>query len=460
MDVKERQEILSNVKYLQNIRPIDPEEIGGYISESPGVELIRSEIRENAFQLGLIERADGKFIPVSVEPIDPQIIEVQEIPERHSFRLEDILRERYGMKWQLGESGEIIRERIKEIKKNYYEGKRVEYDEENALAYAVYHLPGYYAAIQYILNKISEGGLLKRKLRILDVGAGVGGPALGISDYMPENALVEYNVVEPSDAANILQILMEDRGPNIHLNIHQDTAEKFEPNGVYDIILFANVLSELENPISVVNKYSKFVSEEGSMILVAPADKNTAIELREVERALSLNMNIYTPTIRLWPGHSPCSEGWSFEVMPDIEIPSFQDKIAQEGQRREEFLNIDVQVAYSILRWDYQTLFRHSKDTSRCVMLSDIGTRVGKRANVIAVKLSQDLSEGKNALFLIGDGSEKIDNYAVIVKETPQNRIISEMVYGGIVLIRNVLVLWNGDEASYNLIVDKETIIE
>ena len=217
---------------------------------------------------------------------------------------------------------------------------------------------------------------------------------------------------------DILQILMQDRGPNIHLNIHQNTAEKFEPKGVYDIILFANVLSELENPISVANKYSKFVSEMGSMVLVAPADKNTAIELRKVERALSSNMNIYSPTIRLWPGHSPSGEGWSFEVMPDIEIPSFQDKIAQGSQRRGEFLNIDVQVAYSILRWDYQTLFRHSKDTSRCVMLSDIGTRVGKRVNVIAVKLSQDLSEGKNALFLIGDGSEKIDNYAVIVKET------------------------------------------
>ena len=84
---------LSNVKYLQNIRPIDPEEIGGYISESSGVELIRAEIKENAFQLGLIERADGKFIPVSVEPIDPQIVEVQEIPERHAARLEDILRD-------------------------------------------------------------------------------------------------------------------------------------------------------------------------------------------------------------------------------------------------------------------------------------------------------------------------------------------------------------------------------
>ena len=118
MDVKERQEILSNVKYLQNIRPIDPEEIGGYISESPGVELIRSEIRENAFQLGLIERTDGKFIPVSVEPIDSQIVEVQKMPERHAARLENILRERYGTKWQLGESGEIIRGRINEEAKH------------------------------------------------------------------------------------------------------------------------------------------------------------------------------------------------------------------------------------------------------------------------------------------------------------------------------------------------------
>jgi len=459
MDLKESQEILSNVRYLQNIRPIDPEEIGEYISGDLGTELIRSEIRDNAFQLGLIERFDGKFTPVSEDPIGPQMVEVSKIPEKYSARLEDILREKYGKEWQLGESGEVIRERIRRIKKDYYEGRGVEYDEENALAYAAYHLPGYYVAIQHILNKISEGGLLKRKLRILDVGAGVGGPALGISDYIPENALVEYNVVEPSQAADILQILMEERGANVHLNIHRDTAEKFEPSGVYDIILFANVISELENPISVVNKYSKFVSETGVMILVAPADKNTAIELREVERAISSNMNIYAPAIRLWPDRIPCSECWSFEVMPDIEIPSFQEKIDQGGQRRGEFLNIDVQVAYSILRWDSQTLFRHHEDTSRCVRLSEIGTQIGKRVDIIVVKLSQDLSEGKNSLFLVGDGSEKIDNYIVIVKETSQNRIMVEAEYGRIVLIRGVLVLWNEDETSYNLIVDKETTI-
>jgi 2-polyprenyl-3-methyl-5-hydroxy-6-metoxy-1,4-benzoquinol methylase len=460
MDLKGSREILSNVRYLQNIRPIDPEEIEEYISGSVGVDLIRSEIRDNAFRLGLVERFDGKFTPVSEDPIGPRVVEVLKIPEKYSARLEDILREKYGKEWQLGESGETIRERIRGIKKDYYEGRGVEYDEENALAYAAYHFPGYYVAIQHILNKISEGGLLKRKLRILDVGAGIGGPALGISDYIPENALVEYNAVEPSQAADILQILMEERGANVHLNIHRETAEKFEPSGVYDIVLFANVISELENPISVVNKYSKFVSKTGAMILVAPADKNTAIELREVERAISSNMNIYVPAISLWPGQVPCSECWSFEVMPDIEIPSFQEKIDRGGQRKGEFVNIDVQVAYSILRWDSQTLFRHPGDISRCVKLSDIGTRIGKRVDIIVVKLSQDLSEGQNSLFLVGDGSEKIDNYIVIVKETPQNRVMAEAEYGRIVLIRDVLVLWNEDETSYNLIVDKETTVQ
>ena len=76
------------------------------------------------------------------------------------------------------------------------------------------------------------------------------------------------------------------------------------------------------------------------------------------------------------------------------------------------------------------------------------------------VKLSQDLSEGQNSLFLVGDGSEKIDNYIVIVKETPQNRVMAEAEYGRIVLIRDVLVLWNEDETSYNLIVDKETTVQ
>ncbi len=460
MNLKGRQEILSNVKYLKNIRPVDVEEIKEYLSETIDLRSIRLEIVRNAFELGLVEREDGKFTPVSEEPISPKLVSIQGVPEKHIERLESVLKDRYGNEWESGGSGDDIRERIREIKKNYYESERVEYNEENSLAYAIYHLPGYYAAIQYILNKISKGGLLRRKLRILDVGAGIGGPALGIVDYLPKDALVEYNVVEPSDAAEILQTLMEGKTNNVHLNIYRDTAEEFDPSGVYDIILLANVISELNDPSSVVEKYSEFVSDTGSMILVEPADKNTAIGLRKVERSIAETMNIYAPTIRLWQNQVPCSESWSFEVMPDIEIPSFQQRIDQGGQRKGEFTNVDVQVSYSILRWDSNTLFEIPKDRSRCVKLSEVGTKIGKRIKIIAVKLSQNLSENENPLFLIGDGSEEIDSYAVVVKKTPQNKMILDADYGRIVLIKGALVLWNDDEGAYNLVIDKETIIE
>ena len=455
-----KKEILSNVKYLKSIRPFSPKEIGGYISKEIDAEEIRSLILENAFKIGIIENTDGSFSLPGEDPIISKDAPIRKFPQEHVKILESMLENKYGDEWFKGESGKEIRERIRKIKNKYYCREEVSYDEDNAFAYAIYHLPGYYAAMQYILNNLSEKHIIGRKLRVLDVGAGVGGPALGFIDYIPQDVLLEYNAVEPSESKIILEELLRKSGENVHINIYQKTAEEFEPDGIYDIILFANVISELKDPVSVVRKYSEFVAKTGSMILIAPADKNTAIELRNVERKLSEKMNIYFPDICLWTGKKSRGKNWSFEVMPELEIPSFQEKIDKEGERTGEFLNIDVQVAYSILRWDQKTKFEHVFDVSRVMPLSDSHTQVTKRVDVIAVKLSHDLSEGKNALFLIGDGSEKIDHYIVVVKKTLENRSVFEASYGEIILIKMALVLWNEDENACNLVIDGQTTIE
>ena len=455
-----KKEVLSNVRYLRNIRSFEPKEIGRYISKEIDTEEIRNLILENAFEIGIIENVDGSFSLPREDPILPKDTAIKKFPQAHAKKLESMLKNKYGDEWFKGESGKEIRERIRKIKNKYYRGEEVSYDEDNAFAYAIYHLPGYYAAMQYILNNLSEKKILGRKLRVLDVGAGVGGPALGFIDYIPQDVLLEYNAVEPNESKIILEELLSKSRENVHINIYQKTAEEFEPDGVYDIILFANVISELKDPISVVRKYSEFVAKTGSMILIAPADKNTAIELRNIERKLSEKMNIYFPDICLWTGKKSSGENWSFEVMPELETPSFQGQIDKEGERNGEFLNIDVQVAYSILRWDTKTKFEHSFDVSRIMRLSDSHTQVTKRVDVIAVKLSHNLGEDKNALFLIGDGSEKIDHYIVVVKKTLGNQSVFDASYGEIILIKMALVLWNEDENACNLVIDDQTTIE
>src|SRR5699024_8817722 len=249
-------------------------------------------------------RDDGTFVPVSEEPIETEFAGVAALPERHVRALEDLLVDEYGTGWPTGESGERLRERIRTFKESYFTGESVNYDRETALAYAIYHLPDYYATVQYVLDGLARDELLSKGLRVLDVGAGVGGPALGLADFLPEGALCEYHAIEPSAAADVLDVLLDDTGRNFHPTVHRTSAETFAPDGEYDLILMANVLSELDDPTAVAKRYLDALAPDGSLVAIAPADRETSIGLRRIERALADGgspATAYAPTVRLWP---------------------------------------------------------------------------------------------------------------------------------------------------------------
>ncbi|MFC6730889.1 SAM-dependent methyltransferase, partial [Natronoarchaeum mannanilyticum] len=173
----ERRAIVENAKYLREVRPIDPDEIYEYVESQPHPAVVRQTLREEAVALGLREREDGTFVPISEEPVTARPGTVEAFPQAYAERVEDLLVEEYGHDWPKGESGDRLRETIRRLKDAYYRQHPVEYDREAALGYALYHLPDYYAVVQYALADLSERGLVDRRLRVLDVGAGVGGPA-------------------------------------------------------------------------------------------------------------------------------------------------------------------------------------------------------------------------------------------------------------------------------------------
>jgi SAM-dependent methyltransferase len=286
MNADQREQVRSNAKYLREVRPIDPEEISEYVEGAPHPAAVRQVLRESAVELGLVERPDGTFEPVETGPVSVAFDGVDAFPERYGRVVEDLLVERFGPGWPTGESGDRIRSRIREVKADYLRGAPVEYDAETALCYALYHLPGYYAAVQYPLADLADDGLLGRRLRVLDVGAGVGGPALGVHDLLPEDSLIEYHAVEPSAAAEVFEAMLEATRPSFRGVVHRETAESFEPTGEYDLLLFVNVLSELADPVAVARRYCAFLAPDGSCPLLAPADLETATGLRPVERAL------------------------------------------------------------------------------------------------------------------------------------------------------------------------------
>jgi hypothetical protein len=265
--------------------------------------------------------------------------------------------------------------------------------------------------------------------------------------------------------------LLDATGRNFRPTVHRTTAESFDPDGEYDVILFGNVLSELDEPASVVDRYSEALAADGSIVALAPADRNTATQLRRVERTVEreTGLTVYAPTVRLWPNLTPESESWSFDVRPDLEVPAFQRRF-DEGSRASaagdrqpgdgEFVNVDVQYAFGVWRRDGATRVEFRPDREAVARLRDADDFVTERVTLAALKLSHDLSDGGNPLFLVGDGSQRVDHFAVLTEESVLNRDLREAGYGDLLWFENALVLWNDDEEAYNVVVEAETVVD
>jgi len=472
MKSAQRDQVLDNAKYLRNVRPVDPEEICEYVEGQPHPAAVRQVLREEAPELSMIEQADGTFVPAPEGPVSVHFHGVDSFPESYAHVLEDRLVAEYGPGWPDGESGDRLRARIRDLKERYLRQQDITYDEQTALCYGLYHLPAYYAAVQYVLAELTEDGLIPSQVRVLDIGAGVGGPALGVDDVLPDDALVTYDAVEPSANADLLKRTLDETSRNVHPTVHRETAESFDPDVTYDVVLFANVLNELADPLSVVDRYANALADDGSIVAIEPADRNTATGLRDVERRVeaSTDLTVYAPTVRLWPGQTPGSESWSFVTRPDLDVPFFQrrldegergDGAAADGQPSDgEFVNVDVQYAYGIWRREDRTAVEYRPDPQQTARMADAESYVTERVNLAGIKLSGNLAEDGHPLYLVGDGSQRTDHFAVHTEESALTAALDRAEYGDPLRFENVLVLWNDDEEAYNVVVDGEAVVD
>jgi len=462
MNAEQRTGVVNNARYLRGVRPVDPEEIHEYVEGTPHPAVVRQVLREEAVSLGLRETDAGTFVPVEDGTVSVDFDGVDRFPERYARCLEELLVADFGPGWPSGESGDALRACIRELKRDYFAGSEVEYDAETALAYAIYHLPDNYAVAQYTLARLANRGLLPTRLRVLDVGSGVGGPMLGLHDLLPNDCVVEYHAVEPSAAADVFESLAGATQRGFRTELHRTTAEAFDPNGVFDVVLFANVLSELADPETVAARYMDAVATDGSFVGIAPADREAAIGLRETERALEdAGYGVWGPQVRLWPGFAPEDRGWTFDVQSDLETPAFQRELDEIAGGTGAFRNVDVQYAFSVVRHDDERMLDVEPDASRFAKLAASGDHVANRIDWLGQKLSANLngSDG-NPLFKVSDGSERVDHYAVLTRESLLNDDLRTAEYGDLLVFENALLLWNDDEESYNLVVDDETVVD
>ncbi|MFB6126277.1 MAG: methyltransferase domain-containing protein [Halolamina sp.] len=469
----DRQSVRENAQYLREVRPVDPEEIHEYVPGAPHPAVVRRVLREEAADLRLREREDGTFVPASEEPAPRVEWEPTRFPERYSRAVEDLLVERYGANWHRGDSGDELRTAISRLKSDYFFGNDVRYDEPAALGYALYHLPDYYAVAGYVLGDLAERGLLPRTLRVLDVGAGAGGPALGLHDYLPDDAVVDYHAVEPSAAADVLKHMLAETGRNFRPTVHRERAQSVAFEEPFDLVCANNVLGEVDDPVAVARDLLDWTAADGTLLLTAPADLETSTGLRKVERALVPAAatgdddapSVYAPTLRLWPGEAPTDRGWSFDVRPELEPAPFQTRLEEASAGDADpgtYIKTSVQFSYSLVRPDGARRLDARASPERHAKMAAMDDHVTERVDLLAVKLSHDLTDEPeaNPLFKIGDGSQTVDHYAVVTRASVLNRDLLAAPYGAVVAFENALALWNDDEEAYNLVLDGESVAD
>ena len=462
--------VLDAVRYLQRVRPIDPAEIVQYVEEDRTPAEIAAVIREHAFELKLVERADGTFVPVATDPLYPEPVTVEAIPERYLAVLRTLLCDRYGEEWAIGETGDQLRAAIRACKAAYFAGEPVMYDEETALGYSLYHFPASYATMQYVLSDLDVVGLSSHHLKILEIGAGVGGATVGLIDRLGTDCLVSYRAIEPSEhAVEILRLVVERTHPNVQADIETRPIESTSLDDTYDLIVCSKVLNELEDPVSVMARLAAQLAPDGSLLAIEPADERTSRGLRRIERSAVVRspLEIYSPTVRLWPDREPTTDDWSFVEQEPIMVPEVQRRLDEAPRDSPddrdpatgEFVNRSVRYSYSILRTDGTRRIAFEPDRRRWTPLAAVTDRITERVDVAAVKLSDSIASTGNPVYVIGDGSQTVEHFAIHTDATEWNGHLRAANYGDVLLVEDGLALWNDDEEAVNLVVDRTATV-
>ncbi|XGI84555.1 methyltransferase domain-containing protein [Halorutilales archaeon Cl-col2-1] len=445
----ERDEILDTVRYTAKAHDFTTEEIDNYLPFDADPDEVRGVISDNVYDVSVGETEEGVFTRVEGDEVEVDFD--PGISDRIESNVGGILEEEIKSERQILEYIDSLR--------GSYPGSGVEYTAEDCLAYLVYHFPAYYVEAKHVLSDLP----LKDRMRVLDVGAGVGANALGLHDLLPSQTAVEYTAVEPSEAAEYLERLLSETRTTFGTNVEKETAGSFSPEADerYDLILFFNVLNELSDPVDVLEEYIEYLSEDGSLVVVDPADLETSVPLREIQREFHHDYTVYGPCTYLWD--EKCGgRCWSFDSV-GFEPPDFARSYVGD---RDAYVRDEVKYSHFVLRKDGRTRRSYDARRSEEAMMDEMSENVGRRIRVTAAKMSGDLSDDDKGteVYKVCDGSAKSEHYAVLRDETEFNRYLRDADYGEILRLEDVLVHYNPNESedvpeSYHLVVDDESVV-
>jgi hypothetical protein len=403
------------------------------------------------------------------------------IPAIVEEAVEQYISKKVGKRWDDPVILERLRRAVTAQKDDYWKApdkRRLSYTKGySVLGYLAYHFPVYFMHTEYLMQALSAAGLLKRKMKILDVGTGPGVVPLAVADFVSrlDDVSAEIHSVEKSEenleAFRFLTgaVISGMRNIVIHPPVQADIRSIGDRDipGQVDLLVFSNVINEFENlPVErqadLVMRFAGHIAQDGTILIVEPAEEVSATRLRSLSRALAdRGLFIHSPCSFLYGTRCDPSRCWSFETQPDIHPTKVMDMLAA-GKEPYRYRNTDIKYAYVILLKDgrVQNPFRippHAK----VARLSTLHRHLNRRINVIASKMSQDLGNRKTHLFKLCDGTAAKPAYAVIpaYHRNSGNDALLSAPYGAVLSLQDVLVRYNKEHDAYNLLVSRKTRI-
>jgi hypothetical protein len=468
--------LLSELKPRPGTSP-DTGELRGLLEPYLDSLGLRGEEKEGDLLISRIPPGRPFSLPPDAARAEGEFLWNPFISGRLQRLIESYIRRKTGKKWSDPVVLDRIRAAIRAQKGEYWDqarGRSITYGAGyRVLAYLSYQAPVSFVQFQHILRDLAADGLLKDRMRVLDVGSGPGTVPLALIDSWSRLAPGEVTITaleqerENLEAYHYLVPAFASPDPSVRIRDPiQGDLRSIDPGdlpGEMDLLVFGNVLNELRNltpgeKASLVEKLSGTLAGDGSLVIMEPADLENSLALRQLTTALTRRgLTLYAPCTSLWS--TPCipDRCWTFREGPPIAPPRLMNLLASsdDGYR---YRNTDIKFSYAILRKDRRTRmqYRIPRDT-KALRLSKLQGHLKRRVNVVVAKMSGDLGGGRgDHVFKVCDGTPQKPVFAVVPgHHAARARALLEGRYGEIFSLDHVLVRYNPARDAYNLFVDR-----
>jgi hypothetical protein len=389
--------------------------------------------------------------------------------------VESYIEKKVGKRWDDPVILDRLRAAIVSQKREYWrEGERKEIRYRtgySVMAYLAYQMPVFFIQFQHLLLSLAREGLFHEEMRILDLGSGPGVIPLAVTDFLrrlgggsatihaldaEEEHREAYQFLVPSFAEGVPGIRVESP---LLADLATDPIEQL-PHDI-DLMVFSNVLNEMpstttEQKAAILHRYAPLLADDGTMVVVEPADRKNSTELRRISLAAAARgiLSIYAPCTFLWGRQCTMDRCWSFVTYGEIHPPRLMEALAQ-GSEGYRFRNTDVKASFALLRKDGRTRCAHRMVRGAPYLrLSELSRHVGRVVNVIGAVISGDIGDREHHVTLICDGTSRKPVFVILPRYqvSPVTKGLPEAQYGDVLGFHEVLVRYNKSHDAFNLL--------